>query len=61
MPRYIIERTVGSLTEEELNAAGKRSNEEIQDRPAGRSFSIRAQVFLAPISSVVWYSGRDQR
>ena len=27
MPRYIIERTVGSMTEEELTAAGKRSNE----------------------------------
>ena len=31
MPRYIIERTVGSLTEEELNAAGKRSNEVLDD------------------------------
>ncbi len=29
MPRYIIERTVGSMTEEELVAAGKRSNEVI--------------------------------
>jgi len=29
MPRYIIERTVGSMTEEELMAAGKRSNEVI--------------------------------
>ena len=27
MPRYIIERNVGSLSEEELKAAGKRSNE----------------------------------
>ena len=26
MPRYIIERTVGSLTEEQLRAAGRRSN-----------------------------------
>ncbi len=31
MPRYIIERTVGSLTEEELNAAGKRSNQVLDD------------------------------
>ena len=29
MPRYIIERTVGSMTEEELVAAGRRSNEVI--------------------------------
>jgi hypothetical protein len=29
MPRYIIERNVGSMTEEELAAAGKRSNEVI--------------------------------
>ncbi len=29
MPRYIIERTVGSMTEEDLIAAGKRSNEVI--------------------------------
>ena len=29
MPRYIIERNVGSLTEEELTAAAKRSNEVI--------------------------------
>ncbi|MGH7539748.1 MAG: DUF4242 domain-containing protein [Gemmatimonadota bacterium] len=27
MPRYIIERTVGSLTPEELQAAGRKSNE----------------------------------
>lgn len=27
MPRYIIERTVGSLTPEQLSAAGKKSNE----------------------------------
>ncbi len=29
MPRYIIERNVGSMTEEDLAAAGKRSNEVI--------------------------------
>ena len=29
MPRYIIELTVGSMTEEEMFAAGKRSNEVI--------------------------------
>lgn len=33
MPRYIIERTVGSLTEEELKAAGKKSNEVIDGMP----------------------------
>lgn len=27
MPRYIIERTVGTLTREQLDAAGRRSNE----------------------------------
>jgi hypothetical protein len=27
MPRYIIERNVGTLTREELDAAGRRSNE----------------------------------
>ncbi len=27
MPRYIIERTVGSLSKEQLEAAGKKSNE----------------------------------
>ncbi len=27
MPRFIIERNVGTLTDEELQAAGKRSNE----------------------------------
>lgn len=27
MPRYIIERTVGKLTREQLDAAGRRSNE----------------------------------
>ena len=31
MPRYIIERTVGSLSREELEAAGKKSNEVIAD------------------------------
>jgi hypothetical protein len=29
MPRYIIERSVGSITREELQAAGKKSNEAI--------------------------------
>lgn len=29
MPRYIIERNVGSLTPEELEAAGRKSNEVI--------------------------------
>lgn len=29
MPRYIIERTTGTLTREELDAAGKKSNEVI--------------------------------
>lgn len=27
MPRYIIERTTGSLTPEQLDAAGRKSNE----------------------------------
>ena len=27
MPRYIIERTVGSLTKEQLQAAGRKANE----------------------------------
>ncbi len=31
MPRYIIERTVGSLSKEELEATGKKSNEVIAD------------------------------
>jgi hypothetical protein len=33
MPRYIIERTVGSLTRAELDAAGRRSNEVIDGMP----------------------------
>ena len=31
MPRYIIERTVGTLSKEQLEAAGKKSNEIIAD------------------------------
>jgi len=31
MPRYIIERTVGSLSKEQLEAAAKKSNEVIAD------------------------------
>ena len=31
MPRYIIERTVGSVSKEQLEAAGKKSNEVIAD------------------------------
>lgn len=30
MPRYIIERTTGTLTKEQLDAAGKRSNEVLE-------------------------------
>jgi hypothetical protein len=33
MPRYIIERTVGQLTREELDAAGRRSNAAIAGMP----------------------------
>ena len=31
MPRYIIERNVGTLSTEELDAAGKRSNQVIAE------------------------------
>ncbi len=34
MPRYIIERNVGTLTREQLNEAGRRSNE-VLDGMAG--------------------------
>ncbi|HLR32687.1 MAG TPA: DUF4242 domain-containing protein [Fodinibius sp.] len=33
MPRYIIERTVGSLTKEELETAGKKSKEVVDGMP----------------------------
>ena len=33
MPRYIIERTVGSLTPEQLQAAGRRSNAVLSGMP----------------------------
>ena len=33
MPRYIIERTVGSLTPEQLRAAGLASNAVLADMP----------------------------
>jgi hypothetical protein len=33
MPRYIIERNVGSLTREELAAAGRKSNEVLASMP----------------------------
>lgn len=33
MPRYIIERTVGKLSREDLHAAGVRSNEVIATMP----------------------------
>ncbi len=33
MPRYIIERNVGSLTREQLDAAGRRSNAVLDDMP----------------------------
>lgn len=31
MPRYIIEREVGTLTREELDAAGRRSNQALSE------------------------------
>lgn len=31
MPRYVIERDVGTLTREELEAAGRRSNEVVDE------------------------------
>ncbi len=33
MPRYIIERTVGSLTREQLDAAGRKSNATLAGMP----------------------------
>lgn len=33
MPRYVIERSVGTLTEEELEAAGRRSKEVADGMP----------------------------
>jgi hypothetical protein len=33
MPRYIIERSVGLLSKEELDAAGRRSNQAIAQIP----------------------------
>jgi len=33
MPRYIIERIVGSLTREQLEAAGRKSNEVLSQMP----------------------------
>ena len=33
MPRYIIERTVGHLTAEQLQAAGRKSNAVIAEMP----------------------------
>jgi hypothetical protein len=33
MPRYIITRTVGQLTREQLDAAGRKSNQVIADMP----------------------------
>jgi hypothetical protein len=33
MPRYIIERNAGTLTREELNSAGKKSNEVLAGMP----------------------------
>lgn len=33
MPRYIIERTVGPLTPEALDAAGRKSNAVLDDMP----------------------------
>jgi len=33
MPRFIIERNVGSLTKEQLDAAGRKSNEVLAEMP----------------------------
>lgn len=33
MPRYIIERNVGQMSREDLNAAGRRSNEVLAQLP----------------------------
>jgi len=33
MPRYIIERNVGSMTREDLDAAGRRSNQVLSHMP----------------------------
>ncbi|HKA20348.1 MAG TPA: DUF4242 domain-containing protein [Blastocatellia bacterium] len=33
MPRYIIERTVGSLSREDLAAAGRKSNQVLSQMP----------------------------
>ena len=50
MPRYLIERNVGQLTREELEAAGKKSNEvlaEMEDVAWIRSYvcDIDGKIF----------------
>ena len=35
MPRYIVERTVGQLTDEEWNAVGERANAAIRELDVG--------------------------
>lgn len=66
MPRYIIERSVGLLSEEELDAAGRRSNRAIAQLPGIvwiRSYVSEAEgkiycEYDAPSPEAIWEHAR---
>jgi Protein of unknown function (DUF4242) len=66
MPRYIIERSVGQLSAEELDAAGRRSNRAIAQVPGIvwiRSYVSEAEgkiycEYDAPNPEAIWEHAR---
>lgn len=58
MPRYIIERNVGQLTREELDAAGRKSNEVL----AGMSGVVWIRSYVSDAEGKIYceYDAPDQ-
>ena len=58
MARYIIERNVGPITREELDAAGRRSNQVLSEMP--EVAWIRSHVSLAEGKIYCEYDAPDE-
>ncbi len=58
MPRYIIERSVGQLTKEELDAAGKKSNQVLAEMKG----VVRIKSFVSEAEGKIYceYDAPDQ-
>ena len=54
MPRYIIERSVGQLTKEELDAAGKKSNQVLAEMKTEKKGVVWIKSFVSEAEGKIY-------